>query len=286
MAIANETAKTLPDDGPPRAPDRPADDSGPARVHHALPARADGARAPAADLGGARRRPQARAHRGRARTRFGTPTPSGERLGRDRVRAATATGSSIEVNDDGEGFDPAEDGRPRRPREPDRGRPRHRDHPRDRRRVRARRAAPGGRGSRSPLRQGPHRLSRRLLQLVNVGHKSLADYASLATRGLMDEIRALAEPLAGQARAAPLRDGVRRRRRGDQLHARPADAGRRPRRRVADHPRRRRLLQRHEDDPQRAAGRPARADATRTSEIFRRYQELNARELEPTTTTS
>jgi trehalose synthase len=37
-----------------------------------------------------------------------------------------------------------------------------------------------------------------LLQLVNVGHKSLADYGSLATRGLMHEIRALAEPLAGR----------------------------------------------------------------------------------------
>jgi trehalose synthase len=37
-----------------------------------------------------------------------------------------------------------------------------------------------------------------LLQLVNVGHKSLADYASLAARGLMDEIKALAEPLAGK----------------------------------------------------------------------------------------
>ena len=37
-----------------------------------------------------------------------------------------------------------------------------------------------------------------MLQLVNVGHKSLADYGSLATRGLMDEIRALAEPLAGR----------------------------------------------------------------------------------------
>src|SRR5215218_3142134 len=37
-----------------------------------------------------------------------------------------------------------------------------------------------------------------MLQLVNVGHKSLGDYASLATRGLMDEIRALAEPLAGK----------------------------------------------------------------------------------------
>jgi trehalose synthase len=37
-----------------------------------------------------------------------------------------------------------------------------------------------------------------LLQLVNVGHKSLVDYGSLATRGLMHEIRALAEPLAGR----------------------------------------------------------------------------------------
>jgi trehalose synthase len=37
-----------------------------------------------------------------------------------------------------------------------------------------------------------------LLQLVNVGHKSLGDYASLAARGLMDEIHALAEPLAGK----------------------------------------------------------------------------------------
>src|SRR5438046_1109622 len=37
-----------------------------------------------------------------------------------------------------------------------------------------------------------------MLQLVNVGRKSLADYASLATRGLMDEIRRLAEPLSGE----------------------------------------------------------------------------------------
>src|SRR5947199_9931508 len=37
-----------------------------------------------------------------------------------------------------------------------------------------------------------------MLQLVNVGHKSLADYATIATRGLMDEIRSLAEPLAGK----------------------------------------------------------------------------------------
>jgi trehalose synthase len=37
-----------------------------------------------------------------------------------------------------------------------------------------------------------------VLQLVNVGHKSLADYATIATRGLMDEIRRLAEPLQGK----------------------------------------------------------------------------------------
>src|SRR3989441_598682 len=37
-----------------------------------------------------------------------------------------------------------------------------------------------------------------MLQLVEVGHKSLADYTALATRGLMAEIRRLAEPLAGK----------------------------------------------------------------------------------------
>jgi trehalose synthase len=37
-----------------------------------------------------------------------------------------------------------------------------------------------------------------MLQLVNVGQKSLADYATIAARGLMDEIRRLAEPLAGR----------------------------------------------------------------------------------------
>jgi len=36
------------------------------------------------------------------------------------------------------------------------------------------------------------------LQQVNVGHKSLADYATLSGRGLMDEIRTLAEPLQGK----------------------------------------------------------------------------------------
>ena len=37
-----------------------------------------------------------------------------------------------------------------------------------------------------------------MLQLVNVGQKSLADYATIASRGLMEEIRRLAEPLQGK----------------------------------------------------------------------------------------
>ena len=37
-----------------------------------------------------------------------------------------------------------------------------------------------------------------MLQLVNVGHKSLADYGTIVSRGLMNEIHRLAEPLAGK----------------------------------------------------------------------------------------
>ncbi len=37
-----------------------------------------------------------------------------------------------------------------------------------------------------------------MLQLVNVGHKSLGDYATIVSRGLMEEIRRLAEPLRGK----------------------------------------------------------------------------------------
>jgi len=37
-----------------------------------------------------------------------------------------------------------------------------------------------------------------VLQLVNVGHKSLADYGTIVSRGLMNEIRRLAEPLRGR----------------------------------------------------------------------------------------
>ena len=65
-----------------------------------------------------------------------------------------------------------------------------------------------------------------MLQLVNVGQKSLADYATIATRGLMEEIRRLAEPLRGKRLVHLSGDRVRRRRGGDQLRARGyADAG-------------------------------------------------------------
>ena len=37
-----------------------------------------------------------------------------------------------------------------------------------------------------------------MLSLVNVGRKSLVDYASIASRGMMDEISRLAEPLQGK----------------------------------------------------------------------------------------
>ncbi len=49
-----------------------------------------------------------------------------------------------------------------------------------------------------PRRPASSDLSPPCSKLVNVGHKSLADYATIATRGLMDEIRRLAEPLAGK----------------------------------------------------------------------------------------
>src|SRR5688572_14264120 len=37
-----------------------------------------------------------------------------------------------------------------------------------------------------------------MLNLVNVGRKSLVDYGTIVSRGLMDEIRRLAEPLSGK----------------------------------------------------------------------------------------
>ncbi|CAA9485428.1 MAG: Alpha,alpha-trehalose synthase, partial [uncultured Solirubrobacteraceae bacterium] len=68
------------------------------------------------------------------------------------------------------------------------------------------------------------------------------------------------DPRAGGApqglpRRPPVRDRLRRRRRGDPLHADPAHEGRRPRRRVAGDLRARGVLQRDEAHAQRAAGR-------------------------------
>jgi hypothetical protein len=38
-----------------------------------------------------------------------------------------------------------------------------------------------------------------VLQPVHVGHKSLADYGTLVSRSLMQELRRLAEPTAGRS---------------------------------------------------------------------------------------
>ena len=74
---------------------------------------------------------------------------------------------------------------------------------------------------------------------------------------LVEEIRELAEPLKGRRvvhlSATAFGGGVV----GDPLHARPADARRRARGRVAGHLRPRGVLQRDQADAQRAAGQPA-----------------------------
>ena len=100
----------------------------------------------------------------------------------------------------------------------------------------------------------------RMLQPVAVGHKSLADYTHLAGRPLIAEIRELAEDLQGLQGPAPLRHGLRRRRRGDPLHADPAHERRGHRGRVAGHARARGVLQRHQAPPQRAPGQPRLAE--------------------------
>ena len=95
-----------------------------------------------------------------------------------------------------------------------------------------------------------------MLQLVNVGHKSLADYATIATRGLMDEIRRLAEPLAGKRvvhlSATAFGGGVAEI--NYTLVPLMQDAGLDVEWRIIE--RRGRVLRGHEDDPQRAPGDP------------------------------
>ncbi len=124
-----------------------------------------------------------------------------------------------------------------------------------------------------------------MLQLVDVGHKSLADYASTRLARGDGRDPPTGRAAAGKAGRPSLGDGVRRRRGRDQLRPRPADEGRRPGRGVADHPRRGRVLRGHEDDPQRAPGRPAGPDA-RSSRRFSTATTRSTRSSSRTTTTT
>ena len=125
-----------------------------------------------------------------------------------------------------------------------------------------------------------------MLQLVNVGHKSLADYATIATRGLMDEIRRLAEPLAGKRvlhlSATAFGGGVAEI--NYTLIPLMRDAGLDVEWRIIRGAGR--VLRRHEDDPQRAPGRPARADAPSSRRSSAATTRMNAERARRTTTTS
>ena len=189
----------------------------------------------------------------------------------------------IEVSDDGPGFDYVEaEGE-------DRGLTRRgagsRDHSLRLRRVRARRQAAARRVT-PPLREEPPlRRSRWLSTWSTSGASPLADYAH--DRQPWPDGRD--PPPGGAARrkahSAPVGDGVRRRGRGDQLHAGSADGRRRPGRRVADHPGPGRVLQGHQGDPQRPAGEPAWADRVRSGGLPALQRRERAR-VRRTTTTS
>ena len=99
-----------------------------------------------------------------------------------------------------------------------------------------------------------------MLQEVTLGQKSLSDYTHIAGKELIERIRELAEPLEGAARPPRQRHRLRRRRLGDPLHDRAADARRRPRRPLARDLRQGRVLQRDQAPPQLAAGRRGDAD--------------------------
>ena len=120
-----------------------------------------------------------------------------------------------------------------------------------------------------------------MLQLVNVGHKSLGGLR-VARVARSDGRRSAASPSRSQGKrivhlsATAFGGGVAE----INYTLVPLMARRRARRRVADHPRRRRVLRRHEDDPQRAAGRPARAHATSRRRRSARYNALNAEQFE------
>ena len=118
-----------------------------------------------------------------------------------------------------------------------------------------------------------------MLQPVAVGNKSLADYTHLAGRPLIEEIRELAEGLAGPEGAPPVRHRVRGRRGGDPLHAHPADERRRHRGGVAGDAGPRGVLQRDQAPPQRAPGEPRLASATRSGRSSSATTSCNATEI-------
>ena len=170
----------------------------------------------------------------------------------------------IEVIDDGEGFDPAAR------RRATASSPRAASASRSSARSPTSSRSSSGEGGGSRLRfvkfltiarPYPTRSRRRLLQLVNVGHKSLVDYGSHRDARADGRDPPARRAARGQAGAAPLRDGVR----GGvaeinyTLVPLMQDAGLEVEWRIirgADD-----FFNVDEDDPQRAAGQPARADA-------------------------
>ncbi len=119
-----------------------------------------------------------------------------------------------------------------------------------------------------------------MLQLVNVGHKSLADYATIVSRGLMDEIRRLAQPLQGKRivhlSATAFGGGVAEI--NYTLVPLMADAGLEVEWRIirgADE-----FFDVTKTIHNALQGNPQGLTADQV-EVYRRYQELNARELDP-----
>ena len=111
-----------------------------------------------------------------------------------------------------------------------RRRARHRDHPgrhrraRDRARSRGQARASGSRSTSTGPPSPPLSSGAVQLQQVNVGHKALSDYATIASRGVDGADLGARRAACRQARPPSLGDRVRRRRRGDPLHARPTHA--------------------------------------------------------------
>ena len=137
-----------------------------------------------------------------------------------------------------------------------------------RRRARSRSRSPWASARTRPAAERPQRTSPpggvELRPCFRKSHSARSPSPTTPTspaRRLIERIRELAEPLEGQARPPRQRHRFRRRRLGDPLHDRAADARRRPRRPLARDLRQRGVLQRDQAPPQLAAGR--RGDAER-----------------------